>query len=147
MISVQQVDFDVGAEYAALTEGNKAVGAAVIFVGCVRDLNLARSVQGLELEHYPGMTEKSLQEIADDAQQRWQILDLKIIHRVGVLAPGDQIVFVGVVSAHRQDAFSAAEFLMDYLKTRAPFWKKEKTAEGDVWVEVQAKDEQAAQRW
>ena len=127
MISVQQADFDMGAEYAALTEENKAAGAAVIFVGRARDMNMAHAVQGMELEHYPGMTEKSLQEIAAEAQQRWQILDLKIIHRVGVLLPGDQIVFVGVVSAHREDAFSAAEFLMDYLKTRAPFWKKEKT--------------------
>lgn len=147
MISVQQADFDVGAEYVALTDENKAAGAAVIFVGRVRDMNMAHSVQGMELEHYPGMTEKSLYEIAAEAQRRWQILDFKIIHRVGVLLPGDQIVFVGVVSAHREDAFSAAEFLMDYLKTRAPFWKKEKTAEGDVWVEAQIKDEQAARRW
>lgn len=147
MISIQQADFDVGAEYAALVAGATAAGAAVIFVGRVRDLNLSHPVRGMELEHYPGMTEKVLQDITDKARQRWQILNLKIIHRVGLLAPGDQIVFVGIVSVHREDAFSAAGFIMDHLKTRAPFWKKEKTPDGDVWVEAMVKDEQSVRRW
>jgi molybdopterin synthase catalytic subunit len=147
MIMVQESDFDVGAEYAALTTADHESGAVVMFTGRVRNFNVTSSVQNLKLEHYPGMTEKILQDIADEARQRWKILNMKIIHRIGALAPGDQIVFVGVTSLHRDDAFAAAEFLMDNLKTRAPFWKKELTAEGDVWVEARAKDEQAAQRW
>jgi molybdopterin synthase catalytic subunit len=147
MISIQQEDFDVGAEYKALITDDTAAGAVVTFVGRVRDLNLAREVLGLHLEHYPGMTEKSLQAIADEACARWKILRYKIIHRIGDLHLGDNIVFVGVTSAHREDAFHAAEFLMDYLKTRAPFWKKELTKEGSAWVESQAKDVSAAQRW
>jgi len=147
MISIQQEDFDVGVEYKALTENDTAAGAVVTFVGRVRDLNLERNVLGLHLEHYPGMTEKSLQLIVDEAQARWQLLRYKIIHRVGDLHLGDNIVFVGVSSAHREDAFHAAEFLMDYLKTRAPFWKKELTAQGNIWIESQGKDAQAARRW
>ena len=147
MISIQTADFDVGAEYKALTENDTASGAVVTFVGRVRDMNLSRDVSGLHLEHYPGMTEKSLQTIADEAFNRWKILRYKIIHRVGDLHLGDNIVFVGVSSAHREDAFAAAEFLMDYLKTRAPFWKKELTSEGNVWVEAQGKDVEAAKRW
>lgn len=147
MIVIQQNDFDVGAEYKALTAGDTAAGAVVTFVGRVRDLNLARNVLGLHLEHYPGMTEKSLQAIVDEAKGRWSILRYKIIHRVGDLYLGDNIVFVGVTSAHRDDAFNAANFLMDYLKTRAPFWKKELTDQGSVWVESQEKDTQAAKRW
>src|SRR4051812_6960487 len=147
MISIQQEDFDVGVEYKALTENDTAAGAVVTFVGRVRDLNLERKVLGLHLEHYPGMTEKSLQLIVDEAQTRWQLLRYKIIHRVGDLHLGDNIVFVGVSSAHREDAFHAAEFLMDYLKTRAPFWKKELTAQGNIWIESQEKDAQAAKRW
>jgi molybdopterin synthase catalytic subunit len=147
MISIQQEDFDVGAEYKALITDDTAAGAVVTCVGRVRDLNLAREVLGLHLEHYPGMTEKSLQAIADEACARWKILRYKIIHRIGDLHLGDNIVFVGVTSAHREDAFHAAEFLMDYLKTRAPFWKKELTKEGSAWVESQAKDVSAAQRW
>lgn len=147
MISIQQEDFDVGAEYNALIANDTAAGAVVTFVGRVRDLNLARDVLGLHLEHYPGMTEKSLQTIVDEACTRWKILRYKIIHRIGDLHLGDNIVFVGVTSAHREDAFHAAEFLMDYLKTRAPFWKKELTKEGSVWVESQAKDTNAAKRW
>lgn len=147
MIFIQQDDFDVGAEYKALTENDTSAGAVVTFVGRVRDLNLARNVLGLHLEHYPGMTEKSLQAIVDEAQSRWKILRCKIIHRIGDLRLGDNIVFVGVTSAHREDAFSAADFLMDYLKTRAPFWKKELTSQGSVWIESQEKDAHAAKRW
>jgi molybdopterin synthase catalytic subunit len=147
MISVQQEDFDVGTEYKALTAQDTAAGAVVTFVGRVRDVNLSRDVLGLHLEHYPGMTEKSLQTIVDEAKNHWNILRYKIIHRVGDLQIGDNIVFVGVTSAHREDAFHAAEFLMDYLKTRAPFWKKELTAQGSMWVESQLKDEQATKRW
>jgi len=147
MISIQQEDFDVGVEYKALIENDTAAGAVVTFVGRVRDLNLERNVLGLHLEHYPGMTEKSLQLIVDEAKTRWQLLRYKIIHRIGDLHLGDNIVFVGVSSAHREDAFHAAEFLMDYLKTRAPFWKKELTAQGNVWIESQEKDAQAARRW
>ena len=147
MISIQVADFDVGEEYKALISHDTAAGAVVTFVGRVRDMNLSRNVLGLHLEHYPGMTEKSLQAIADEAKTRWNILRCKIIHRVGDLQLGDNIVFVGVSSAHREDAFHAAEFLMDYLKTRAPFWKKEFTEQGSVWVESQEKDAQAVKRW
>jgi molybdopterin synthase catalytic subunit len=147
MISIQVADFDVGDEYKALTEHDTAAGAVVTFVGRVRDLNLSRDVLGLHLEHYPGMTEKSLQTIVEEAKARWNILRYKIIHRIGNLQLGDNIVFVGVTSAHREDAFHAAEFLMDYLKTRAPFWKKELTSQGSVWVESQEKDAEAAKRW
>jgi molybdopterin synthase catalytic subunit len=147
MISIQHDDFDVGAEYKALIENDTVAGAVVTFTGRVRDLNLERDVLGLHLEHYPGMTEKSLQLIVDEAKARWKIIRCKIIHRIGDLHLGDNIVFVGVTSTHREDAFHAAEFLMDYLKTRAPFWKKELTAEGDVWIDSQEKDAKAAQRW
>src|SRR4051812_33661029 len=147
MISIQHDDFDVGAEYKTLTQDDLSTGAVVTFVGRVRDLNLSRDVLGLHLEHYPGMTEKCLQEIIDEAKTRWQILRCNIIHRIGDLQLGDNIVFVGVTSAHREDAFHAAEFLMDYLKTRAPFWKKELTAQGNIWIESQEKDAQAAKRW
>ena len=147
MISIQHEDFDVGAEYKALTAQDTAAGAVVTFVGRVRDMNLSRDVLGLHLEHYPGMTEASLQSIVDEAKTRWSILRYTIIHRVGDLQLGDNIVFIGVTSAHREDAFHAAEFLIDYLKTRAPFWKKALTALGSVWIESQLKDEQAAKRW
>ncbi|MFO1389880.1 molybdopterin synthase catalytic subunit MoaE [Cellvibrio sp.] len=147
MIQVQEADFDVGEEYKELVAGDTAAGAVVTFVGRVRDLNLARNVLGLRLEHYPGMTEKSLRAIADEACSRWNILRWKIIHRVGDLKLGDNIVFVGVTSAHREDAFNAANFLMDYLKTRAPFWKKELTEQGSVWIDAQEKDVLSAKRW
>lgn len=147
MISVQTADFDVAAEYAALIANDTQAGAVVLFVGRVREFNQAQQVQGMVLEHYPGMTEKSLQEIVLEAQARWKLQACRIIHRVGRLSLSDQIVLVGVTSSHREDAFAAVEFLMDYLKTRAPFWKKEMTSTGDVWVEAQMKDEQAAQRW
>lgn len=147
VISVQSDDFDVAAEYAALTEGDVAAGAVVLFVGRVREMGLSSNVTGLTLEHYPGMTEKALNEIVDEAKARWEIIRCRIIHRIGTLTLGDQIVLVGVTSPHREQAFLAAEFLMDYLKTQAPFWKKESTREGDHWVTAKETDAQAAERW
>ncbi|WP_318487019.1 molybdopterin synthase catalytic subunit MoaE [Photobacterium leiognathi] len=146
MISVQFDDFSVADEYAKLSEGTET-GAVVTFIGKVRDFNQGDAVTGLSLEHYPGMTEKSLQEIVDQANQRWPLLKTRVIHRVGDLALGDQIVFVGVTSAHRGAAFEACEFIMDYLKTRAPFWKKEQTPEQSRWVDARETDTSAADRW
>ncbi len=146
-ILVQESDFDPGAEIAALHAGQPKVGAVASFVGLVRDLNEGDSVAQLTLEHYPAMTEKSLREIVAQAQDRWRVLDVTVIHRVGQLQPLDRIVFVGVASMHRGDAFAACEFIMDYLKTRAPFWKKEATPEGEKWVEARASDDAAADRW
>lgn len=146
-ISVQKHDFDVGQEYAALVANNTTAGAIVFFVGRVRDFSDGHSVEKLSLEHYPGMTEKVLEQILDVAIQRWSLVSARIVHRVGDLLLGDQIVFVGVSSAHREHAFQAAEFLMDFLKTQAPFWKKESTAQGIVWVEAKRKDEEASKRW
>ncbi|PSW44983.1 molybdopterin synthase catalytic subunit MoaE [Photobacterium leiognathi] len=146
MISVQFDDFSVADEYAKLSEGTEA-GAVVTFIGKVRDFNQGDAVTGLSLEHYPGMTEKSLQEIVDQANQCWPLLKTRVIHRVGDLALGDQIVFVGVTSAHRGAAFEACEFIMDYLKTRAPFWKKEQTPEQSRWVDARETDTSAADRW
>lgn len=145
-VSVQNDDFSVAQEYAALAEGTQA-GAVVTFVGKVRDMNLGDNVTGLHLEHYPGMTEKALLDICDEAQSRWPLLQLRVIHRVGDLDIGDQIVFVGVSSAHRGAAFEACEFVMDYLKTKAPFWKKERTTDSTRWVESRDSDNKAAQRW
>lgn len=145
-VSVQNDDFSVAQEYAALAEGTQA-GAVVTFVGKVRDMNLGDNVTGLHLEHYPGMTEKALLDICDEAQSRWPQLQLRVIHRVGDLDIGDQIVFVGVSSAHRGAAFEACEFVMDYLKTKAPFWKKERTTDSTRWVESRDSDSKAAQRW
>jgi len=147
MIAIQQEDFDVGVEYKALVENDTSSGAVVTFIGRVRDLNLAQDVLGLHLEHYPGMTEKAMQEIVAKAKSRWKIQRCKIIHRIGDLQLGDNIVFVGVACSHREEAFHAAEFLMDYLKTRAPFWKKELTADGGVWLDALDKDKTAALRW
>jgi molybdopterin synthase catalytic subunit len=146
-VRVQKEDFDVGAEIARLREGNPGVGAVASFVGIVRDLNEGDTVVTLTLEHYPGMTEKSLEEIVSQAQQRWDIYDALVVHRVGTLKPLDQIVLVVVTSAHRGESFKACEFLMDYLKTRAPFWKKEVTPEGTRWVDARASDDAAADRW
>ena len=146
MISVQFDDFSVADEYAALSQGTEA-GAVVTFIGKVRDFNQGDSVTGLSLEHYPGMTEKSLAAIVDEAKTRWPLLKVRVIHRVGDLALGDQIVFVGVTSAHRGAAFQACEFIMDYLKTRAPFWKKEQTPEESRWVDARETDTSAADRW
>ncbi|TRX75570.1 molybdopterin synthase catalytic subunit MoaE [Pseudomonas mangiferae] len=146
-IRVQPAAFDPGAELNALHAAQVGIGAVVGFVGYVRDFNDGRDVSGLFLEHYPGMTEKALGAIADDAQQRWPLLRVEVLHRVGALQPGEPIVFVGVASAHRQAAFEACAFIMDQLKTRAPFWKKETTPDGARWVEGRASDLDAAQRW
>ena len=146
-VRIQEQDFDVSSELAALRAGDTRVGAVATFTGLVRDLNDAAQVSTLTLEHYPGMTEKALAQIVDDAKQRWDIYDALVIHRVGSLKPGDQIVLVAVTSAHRGESFAACQFIMDYLKTRAPFWKKEQTPEGERWVEARASDEDAAARW
>jgi len=147
IVRVQEADFDLGRELDALTGGRTDVGALASFVGLVRDANDGRGVSAMTLEHYPGMTEKALGEICREASSRWDLLETLVIHRVGALKPGDRIVLVGVTSAHRADAFAACEFIMDYLKTRAPFWKKESTGEGERWVEARSSDDAAAQRW
>ncbi|NIO40854.1 MAG: molybdopterin synthase catalytic subunit MoaE [Burkholderiales bacterium] len=146
-VRVQTEDFDVGAEIAELRKNNSKVGAVASFVGIVRDLSEGTKVATLTLEHYPGMTEKSLEDIVAQTMQRWEVFDVLVVHRVGRLQPLDQIVLVVVTSAHRGEAFKACEFLMDYLKTRAPFWKKEITPEGSRWVEARASDDAAADRW
>jgi len=146
-VRIQVEDFDVGAELAALRSGNPAIGAIASFVGLVRDTNDGGEVSQLTLEHYPGMTEKALEAIVTEAKTRWDVIDILVIHRVGTMHPADQIVFVAVAGSHRGEAFSACEFVMDYLKTRAPFWKKEQTPAGSRWVEARSSDEFAAQRW
>lgn len=149
-VSVQEADFDVGAETAALSAGRLDVGAVATFVGLVRADTLSGAgsvVSAMTLEHYPGMTEKSLEAILAEASGRWQLQGVRVIHRFGRLLPGERIVFVGVASAHRGDAFAACEFIMDYLKTRAPFWKKEDTPEGGRWVDARETDDSAAARW
>jgi molybdopterin synthase catalytic subunit len=146
-VRVQTEDFDVGAEIAAMRKGNAAIGGIASFVGVVRDVNEGDSVSEMRLEHYPGMTEKSIAEIIAQARGRWNVIDALVVHRVGVLRPTDQIVLVIVASAHRGDAFHACEFIMDYLKTRAPFWKKEQTREGARWVDARAADDVSAERW
>lgn len=145
-IRVQNEDFNVGQEYDALA-ANVSSGAVVFFVGLVRDQNLGEAVSALELEHYPGMTEKSLEQIAQQASERWNIADVCIVHRVGKLSLNEQIVFVGVNSKHRQDAFDAAQFIMDFLKTQAPFWKKEHTHKGAKWLDARECDLQAKAKW
>ncbi|HEV7413188.1 MAG TPA: molybdopterin synthase catalytic subunit MoaE [Casimicrobiaceae bacterium] len=146
-VRVQTEDFDVAREIAVLRGSDARVGAVASFIGLVRDENDAATVHTLTLEHYPGMTEKALDGIVDEARRRWAIYDAVVIHRVGELAPTDQIVLVAVSSAHRGDAFAACEFIVDYLKTRAPFWKKELTPDGERWVEARASDDEAAARW
>lgn len=146
-VRVTRDDFDVGAEIAALRAGDPRVGAVVTFLGTVRDLSEGRSVSALALEHYPGMTEKALAAIVDDARARFDIHDVLVIHRIGPLQPTDQIVLVAVTSSHRGDAFEACRFVMDYLKTRAPFWKKETTPTGAHWVDARESDDAAAARW
>ena len=146
-VRVQVEDFDVGHEMAALRARDPRVGAVASFVGTVRDVNDAASVATMTLEHYPGMTEAALQAIVDEAKQRFDIVDALVVHRVGELRPADQIVLVAVTSAHRGAAFDACRFVMDYLKTRAPFWKKERTPHGDRWVDARASDDAAAARW
>jgi molybdopterin synthase catalytic subunit len=146
-IRIQENDFDLSAEIVALRKGDPRVGAVVSFLGTVRDMNDGSQVKGMTLEHYPGMTEKALQEILDQAKARWDIYQTLVIHRVGPLLPEDQIVLVAVTSAHRGEAFAACEFIMDYLKTAAPFWKKEDTSEGARWVDARVTDEAAMARW
>jgi len=146
-VRVQTGDFDAGAEMAAMRRGNPKIGAIASFVGVVRDLNEGASVAEMTLEHYPGMTERALEKIVGEARARWGIYDALVVHRVGTLKPTDQIVLVVVASAHRGEAFQACEFLMDYLKTRAPFWKKEKTPDGGRWVDARTADDTAADRW
>lgn len=146
-VRVQPEPFDPGVEVNAMHAANVGVGAVVSFVGYVRDFNDGLEVAGMFLEHYPGMTERALGKIVLEAEQRWPLLKVEVLHRIGALAPGEPIVFVGVASAHRQAAFDACNFIMDYLKTRAPFWKKEQTGAGERWVEGKASDNQAADRW
>lgn len=146
-IKVQQEDFDLQSEYLQVLNNETVSGAVVTFTGLVRDFNDGRNVTGLALEHYPGMTEKSLLEIAQKAELRWKLEAITVIHRVGKLKLGDQIVLVVIASKHRGDAFCACEFIMDYLKTHAPFWKKETTDNGDIWVEAKVSDEEKASTW
>lgn len=146
-VRIQTEDFDAGAEMARLRAGNPRIGAIASFIGVVRDINDGDAVSELVLEHYPGMTEKALQKIVDEAKARWALYDVLVIHRVGRLLPTDQIVLVVATSAHRGEAFSACEFLMDYLKTRAPFWKNERTPAGSRWVDARDSDDSAAARW
>jgi molybdopterin synthase catalytic subunit len=146
-VRIQTEDFDAGREIASLRRGNPKVGAVASFIGVCRDANDGDAVTSMTLEHYPGMTEKALEEICRDAKRRWNVVDTLIVHRVGELKPLDQIVLVAVTGAHRGEAFAACEFIMDYLKTRAPFWKKEQTGRGSRWVEARASDDEAAGRW
>lgn len=146
-VSVQTEDFDIGAEINRIRAGKPQIGAIATFTGLVRDINDNANVSGMTLEHYPGMTEKALAAIMQEAAARWQIDDALIIHRIGELRPLDQIVLVIVASGHRQEAFAACEFMMDYLKTQAPFWKKENTPDGARWVDAKASDDAAAGRW
>jgi len=146
-VRVQREDFDVGREVAHLRAENPGVGAVASFIGVVRDLNEGAGVATMTLEHYPGMTEKALEDIVAQARARWDLIDVLVIHRVGELKPTDQIVLVVVTSAHRGEAFAACEFVMDYLKTEAPFWKKETTPAGARWVEARDSDDAARERW
>ena len=146
-VRVQAGDFDLGSEIARLREGDARVGAVVSFVGTVRDLNEGAHVAELELEHYPGMTEKSLEDIVAQARERWPLYGALVIHRIGPMKPLDQIVLVACTAAHRGEAFAACEFIMDYLKTDAPFWKKEQTPEGARWVDARTSDDSAKARW
>ena len=146
-IRIQETDFDISAELAALRKGDPRVGAVVTFLGTVRDMNDGSQVKGMTLEHYAGMTEKALEEIISQVKARWDIYNTLVIHRIGPLLPEDQIVMVAVTSAHRGEAFAACEFIMDYLKTAAPFWKKEDTPQGARWVDARVTDDAAMARW
>ncbi|MEG9475594.1 molybdopterin synthase catalytic subunit MoaE [Mannheimia indoligenes] len=146
LIEVQEREFDQNHIYRWLSE-HHSVGATTLFIGKVREMNLGDNVSGLYLEHYPAMTKKALQEIVDEARTRWDIQRVAVIHRIGQLHTGDEIVLVGVSSAHRGDAYHANEFIMDYLKTRAPFWKREQTQEGERWIEGRESDQQAVEKW
>jgi molybdopterin synthase catalytic subunit len=146
-VSVQTQDFNLADEIKALRAGDARVGAVCSFVGTVRDRSEGAAVSGMELEHYPGMTEKAIEAMIDEAQRRFDIYGARVVHRVGLLQPTDQIVMVAVTSAHRGESFKACEFLMDYLKTQAPFWKKEQTPGGAHWVDARVADDAALQRW
>ena len=146
-IRVQTEAFELGAEVDAISQGRTDIGAIASFVGLARDINEGSGVSAMTLEHYPGMTEKALAALVAEANARWSLLDVTVIHRVGRLLPGDPIVLVAVASRHRGEAFAACEYIMDALKTRAPFWKKEETPEGERWVEARASDDAAAARW
>jgi molybdopterin synthase catalytic subunit len=147
MIRVQREDFDVGAELDALTRGKTAIGGVTSFVGLVRDVAGSERITAMTLEHYPGMTERELQAMADEARRRWPLDAVLIVHRYGRLEPGERIVLVAAASAHREAAFAACHFLVDWLKSKAPFWKLEETPQGARWVDAQASDEAAAKRW
>lgn len=146
-VRVHPEDFDISREIALLREKNPRIGAVASFMGCVRDMNEGDSVGLMYLEHYPGMTESELLRISKEASNRWELFDTLVIHRIGELKPLDQIVFVAATSAHRGEAFRACEFIMDYLKTQAPFWKRESTPQGERWVDARASDQVAAERW
>ncbi len=151
-VRIQTEDFDVGAELASLRAGDLRVGAVCSFVGTVRDTRAITGAAGdeirsMELEHYPGMTEKAIEAMIDEAHKRFDFYRARVIHRIGLLRPADQIVFVAVTSAHRGESFQACEFLMDYLKTQAPFWKKEQTPQGAQWVDARVSDDAALARW
>jgi len=146
-VSVRREDFDVGAEIRALTDGDRDIGAVVSFTGLVREMQRDGAISSMDLEHYPGMTERALEAIEAEARDRWPLQGVRIVHRFGSLAPGDRIVLVLTASRHRQAAFEAAEFLMDYLKTRAPFWKRETGPGGTAWVDAREGDASAAARW
>ena len=146
-IQIQPDDFDLSAEYGRLRRENPQAGAVVTFTGLVRDFNAEGEVTGIVLEHYSGMTEKTLQRIADEAVARWGVAGLTLIHRVGALGGAEQIVLVGVASRHRREGFAAAEFIMDFLKTEAPFWKRERNPEGEEWVDAKDSDQRARERW
>lgn len=146
-VRIQQADFDLAAELAAFARGDPRIGALVAFVGLVRDASDAATILEMTLEHYPGMTESALAEIVHEARARWPIIDALVIHRVGTLQPTDQIVAVAVAAAHRGTAFAAGEFIIDQLKTRAPFWKRELTSQGARWVDARETDEEASARW
>ena len=146
-IRVQSDAFDLGVEVDAMRQGRTDIGAIASFVGLARDLNEGSGVAAMTLEHYPGMTEKALAALVDEAKRRWTLLDVTVIHRIGRLLPGDPIVLVAVAGSHRGEAFAACEFIMDFLKTQAPFWKKEETPQGERWVDARASDDAAAERW
>lgn len=146
-IIIQHDDFDVNSEIKALTMSKLNIGSIVIFLGFVRDLSSRKNLEFMELEHYPGMTEKALKKISTEALERWNVTGISIIHRIGRLLPGTKIVLVLVASAHREQAFSAADFIMDFLKSSAPFWKKETTKDGSVWVDAKPSDAEALARW
>lgn len=147
VVRVQEADFEVGAELAALRQDDPQIGALAAFVGLVREINEGAGVSEMTLEHYPGMTERALEEIVGEARRRWVVLDALVIHRIGRLLPTDQIVLVAVVGVHRGETFAACQFIIDHLKTRAPFWKREVTPAGERWVDARAADDQAAARW